>query len=142
MFIDYRKKWDADFLDYLKKLNEKKPVIWCGDLNVAHKEIDLKNPASNVSLLLYSIIVTLQKNKTAGFSDTERENFTKVLEAGFIDSFRHLYPKEEGAYTFWSYMKNARGGNIGWRLDYFVISKAILDKLGDTYRRPNVMGSE
>jgi len=126
--LDYRKKWDKDFLEYLKKLDAKKTVIWCGDLNVAHNEIDLKNPKQN-------------KNKSAGFSDEEREGFSKVLASGFVDTFRHLYPTE-AAYTFWAYRNNARAQNIGWRLDYFVISKAALDKLGDSFRRPDIMGSD
>jgi len=126
--LDYRQKWDKDFLDYLKKLQATKPVIWCGDLNVAHNEIDLKNPATN-------------KNKTAGFSDQERSGFSKVLETGFVDTFRHLYPKEQ-QFTFWSYKRNARAQNIGWRLDYFVISKTILSGLSDSFRRPDVMGSD
>jgi len=127
--LDYRKKWDQDFLSYIKKLDSKKPVIWCGDLNVSHQEIDLKNPESN-------------KNKTAGFSDAEREGFSKVLEAGFVDSFRHLYPQEKGAWTFWTYMGNAREKDIGWRLDYFVISASILPYLTECYRRKDVMGSD
>jgi len=105
-------------------------LIWCGDLNVAHLEIDLKNPKQN-------------KNKTAGFTDEERANFSKVLESGFVDSFRHLYPNEEGAYTFWSYSsKGARESNIGWRLDYHVISKKLVEGLGDCYRRPSIEGSD
>jgi len=127
--LDYRMKWDADFTEFLKKLDKEKPVIWTGDLNVAHLEIDLTNPKQN-------------RNKSAGFSDKERENFGKVLDSGFVDSFRHLYPKEEGAYTFWSYNRNARGQNIGWRLDYFVISKRLVEHLGDCYRRPHVLGSD
>lgn len=127
--LDYRMKWDAEFTSYLRKLDTVKPVIWCGDLNVAHLEIDLKNPKQN-------------KNKSAGFSDQERENFTKVLKYEFVDAFRHLYPTEEGAYTFWSYAKNARAQNIGWRLDYFVMSQRIVENLGDVYRRPYVMGSD
>jgi len=126
--LDYRKKWDKDFLEYLKRLDAKKPVIWCGDLNVAHQEIDLKNPKQN-------------KNRTAGFSDAEREGFTAVLKAGFCDTFRHFYPNET-AYTFWSFQREARGKDIGWRLDYFVTSQKILDKVKDSFRRPHIMGSD
>jgi len=127
--LDYRKTWDVVFLAYLKNLDAKKPVIWCGDLNVAHQAMDLKNPKQNA-------------NKNAGFSDDERNGFSNVLKAGFVDTYRHLHPKEEGAFTFWSFMKNARGKDIGWRLDYFVISQRILEKLGDSFRRPFVMGSD
>jgi len=126
--LDYRMKWDIDFLAFLQSLQKKKPVVWCGDLNVAHEEIDLKNPKTN--------------RKNAGFSNEERANFTTVLKSGFIDTFRHLHPKEVDCYTFWSYMMNARGKGIGWRLDYFVISQDILDKLGVCYRRPTIIGSD
>jgi len=110
-------------------LDAKKPVIWCGDLNVAHLDIDLKNPKTN-------------KNKTAGFSDEEREGFSKVLKAGFVDSFRHFYPKEENAYTFWSFLRGAREKDIGWRLDYFVVSQRAMENVKCSYRRPHVMGSD
>ena len=126
--LDYRVKWDKDFTNYLVKLSKNKEVIWCGDLNVAHQEIDLANPKQN-------------KNKTAGFSDKEREGFTSLLKSGFTDTFRHLYPTKV-AYNFWTYMGGARARNIGWRLDYFVISNNLLDKLVDSYQRPNVMGSD
>ncbi|XP_064617811.1 DNA repair nuclease APEX1-like isoform X2 [Liolophura sinensis] len=127
--LDYRtKEWDEDFREYLKKLDEKKPVIWCGDLNVAHQEIDLKNPKGN--------------KKTAGFTPQERESFTETLGMGFFDSFRHLYPEQTEAYTFWTYMGNARGKNVGWRLDYFVLSERLKHKLCDSVIRKDVMGSD
>jgi exodeoxyribonuclease III len=127
--LDYRvKKWDVDFLKYLKKLEEKKPVIWCGDLNVAHQEIDLKNPKSN--------------KKNAGFTPEERESFTKILSNGFVDVFRHFYPKEEGAYTFWSYLGGARGKDVGWRLDYYIVSESLLPSIKATAIRKHVMGSD
>ena len=103
--LDYRMKWESDFLAYLKKLEEKKPVIFCGDLNVAHKEIDLKNPKTN--------------RKNAGFTDEERGKFTEMLDAGFIDTFRYFYPDQEGIYSWWSYRFSARAKNTGWRIAYF-----------------------
>ena len=112
--LSYRMEWEAAFLAYLKKLEEKKPVIFCGDLNVAHKEIDLKNPKSN--------------RRNAGFTDEERGCFTKVLESGFVDSFRHFYPDLTGAYSWWSYMRNAREKNNGWRIDYFCVSESSCDQ--------------
>eukprot|EP01114_Cavostelium_apophysatum_P004955 TRINITY_DN1544_c0_g1_i3.p1 TRINITY_DN1544_c0_g1~~TRINITY_DN1544_c0_g1_i3.p1 ORF type:complete len:369 (-),score=116.98 TRINITY_DN1544_c0_g1_i3:113-1219(-) len=127
--LDYRKKWDADFLNYLKTLDAKKPVIWCGDLNVAHQAADLTNPKPNY-------------NKTAGYSQAEIDGFTAVLNSGFVDSFRHFSPEEKQAFTFWSFMRNARAKNIGWRLDYFVVSKRLMDKVAHSYRRPHVMGSD
>ncbi|MGQ0441788.1 exodeoxyribonuclease III, partial [Bacillus sp. B-TM1] len=105
--LEYRMKWEDAFRSYIKRLDEKKPVVFCGDLNVAHKEIDLKNPKSN--------------RKNPGFSDEEREKFTNLLEEGFIDTFRYLYPDEVDAYSWWSYRMRAREKNIGWRIDYFVI---------------------
>jgi exodeoxyribonuclease III len=126
--LDYRMKWDAAFLKYLKSLDSKKPVIWCGDLNVAHEEIDLKNPTTN--------------RRTAGFTDEERANFSKVLESGFVDTYRHFHPTETDCYTFWAYKFNARSKNIGWRLDYFVVSKRLLDKISQSYIRKYVMGSD
>jgi AP endonuclease-1 len=126
--LDYRMKWDRDFAQYLKQLDDKKPVILCGDLNVAHKEIDLENPKTNT--------------KTAGFTKEERDNFTQLLSKGFIDSFRHLYPDSKKSYTFWSYMRNARQKDIGWRLDYFVISQRILDNLVDNKIESKIMGSD
>ncbi|XP_067937403.1 exodeoxyribonuclease-like [Watersipora subatra] len=128
--IDYRtKEWDVDFREYLKELDKKKPVVLCGDLNVAHQEIDLKNPKSN-------------KNKTPGFCDSEREGLTQLLDEGFLDTFRLLYPKKEHAYSFWSYMGNAREKNVGWRLDYFLISNRLEDKLCDSFMRTDVKGSD
>ncbi len=126
--LSYRMEWEAAFLAYLKKLEERKPVIFCGDLNVAHKEIDLKNPRSN--------------RRNAGFTDEERGCFGKVLESGFVDSFRHFYPDLEGAYSWWSYMANSRARNIGWRIDYFVCSQALTGKLADAKIHAGVMGSD
>ena len=127
--LGYRKEWDADFKEYLCTLDKKKPVILCGDLNVAHEEIDIANPVSN-------------RNKTAGFTDQEREGFTKLLKGGFVDSYRKLYPDKKGAYTWWSYMNNARGRNIGWRLDYFVISERMMDQVEDVVIEADVKGSD
>eukprot|EP00057_Strongylocentrotus_purpuratus_P023294 XP_011677768.1 PREDICTED: DNA-(apurinic or apyrimidinic site) lyase isoform X1 [Strongylocentrotus purpuratus] len=127
--LDYRQEWDKDFHAYLKKLDAKKPVICCGDMNVAHEEIDLKNPKSN-------------RNKTPGFTDQEREGFTSLLDMGFVDSFRHLYPEEADAYSFWTYMGNCRAKNVGWRLDYGVISKALVPKLCDNQMRLQTFGSD
>ena len=112
--LDYRMKWEDDFREYLLRLNKKKPVILCGDLNVAHNEIDLKNPKTN--------------RKNAGFSDEEREKMTTLLNSGFTDSFRYLYPDKEGIYSWWSYRFNARKNNAGWRIDYFITSDSIKDK--------------
>lgn len=126
--LDYRMEWEAVFLAYLKKLEERKPVIYCGDLNVAHREIDLKNPKSN--------------RHNAGFTDEERACFTKVLENGFVDTFRHFYPDLEGAYSWWSYMAQSRARNIGWRIDYFVCSEALRDRLRDAKIHAQVMGSD
>lgn len=127
--LEYRQEWDVDFLTYLKNLDAKKPVIFCGDLNVAHQEIDLKNPKSN-------------KNKTPGFTDQERDGFTKLLSEGFTDTFRHLYPKTEQMYSFWTYMGNCRAKNVGWRLDYFVVSNRLLPNLCESTMRTKVMGSD
>ena len=126
--IDHRLKWDEAFREYLKRLDETKPVIACGDLNVAHQEIDLKNPKSN--------------RGNAGFSDEERESFTKTLEAGFTDSFRHLHPDVTGAYTWWSYMFKAREKNAGWRIDYFIVSNRISDKITATPIYKDTLGSD
>ena len=126
--LAYRMEWEAAFLAYLKKLEENKPVIFCGDLNVAHKEIDLKNPRSN--------------RRNAGFTDEERGCFTKVLESGFVDSFRHFYPDLEGAYSWWSYMGQARAKNVGWRIDYFVCSQGLAGRLKDAKIHAQVMGSD
>nr|XP_054752611.1 exodeoxyribonuclease-like isoform X1 [Lytechinus pictus] len=127
--LDYRQEWDKDFMAYLKKLDAKKPVICCGDMNVAHEEIDLKNPKSN-------------RNKTPGFTDQEREGFTALLDTGFVDSFRHLYPEQADAYSFWTYMGNCRAKNVGWRLDYGVISKSLVPKLCDNQMRTQTFGSD
>lgn len=126
--LDYRMKWEDDFLTYLKKLEETKPVIFCGDLNVAHKEIDLKNPKSN--------------HKNAGFTDEERGKFTALTEAGFIDTFRYFYPDLEGIYSWWSYRFSAREKNAGWRIDYFVTSAALKDRLQDAVIYKDIMGSD
>ncbi len=126
--LDYRMTWEDDFLNYLKNLEKTKPVIFCGDLNVAHKEIDLKNPKSN--------------RRNAGFTDEEREKFSKLLEEGFIDTFRHFYPDIEGAYSWWSYRFNARKNNAGWRIDYFLTSNILKDKLIDSKIHNEVLGSD
>lgn len=126
--LSYRMKWEEDFLGYLKKLEEKKPVIFCGDLNVAHKEIDLKNPKTN--------------RKNAGFTDEERGKFSELLEAGFIDTFRYFYPEQEGIYSWWSYRFSARAKNAGWRIDYFCVSECLADKLIDAKIHTDVMGSD
>lgn len=126
--LDYRMKWEDDFREYLLRLNKKKPVILCGDLNVAHNEIDLKNPKAN--------------RKNAGFSDEEREKMTKLLNSGFTDSFRYLYPDKEGIYSWWSYRFNARKNNAGWRIDYFITSDSIKDKIIDSKIHTDIMGSD
>lgn len=126
--IEHRLKWESAFLEYLAALDLKKPVILCGDLNVAHQEIDLKNPGSN--------------RGNAGFSDEERACFTQLLKRGFTDSFRHLNPDVIGAYTWWSYMFNARANNAGWRIDYFVVSNSIADKITDTPIYSDILGSD
>jgi exodeoxyribonuclease-3 len=126
--IDYRMEWEDDFRNYAKKLDEKKPVIICGDLNVAHNEIDLKNPKTN--------------RGNAGFSDQEREKFGLLLDQGFTDSFRYLYPNLEGAYTWWSYRFNARANNAGWRIDYFLVSDRIKEKIKEVHLRSDVYGSD
>ena len=126
--IEHRLKWDEAFRNHLMALDQTKPVIVCGDLNVAHQEIDLKNPASN--------------RGSAGFSDEERESFGKLLEAGFTDTFRHLYPDVTGAYSWWSYRFNARKNNAGWRIDYFVVSNRIADRIQAAPIYADVMGSD
>lgn len=126
--LDYRMEWETMFRGYLKELDQKKPVILCGDLNVAHQEIDLKNPKTN--------------RKNAGFTDEEREKMTELLEAGFIDSFRYFYPDLEGAYTWWSYMGKARERNTGWRIDYFIVSERLKDHLKEAAIHDQVMGSD
>lgn len=126
--LDYRMRWEDDFLAYIKKLEESKPVVYCGDLNVAHKEIDLKNPKTN--------------RKNAGFTDEERGKFSTVLENGFIDTFRFFYPDMENIYSWWSYRFSARAKNAGWRIDYFIVSGALKDKLKDAKIHTNIMGSD
>ena len=126
--IDHRLKWDEAFRNHITALDQNKPVIVCGDLNVAHKEIDLKNPASN--------------RGSAGFSDEERESFGKLLDAGFTDTFRYLHPDATGAYSWWSYRFNARKNNAGWRIDYFIVSNRVADKIQATPIYADVMGSD
>ena len=126
--LPYRMQWEEDFLAYLKKLEEKKPVIFCGDLNVAHKEIDLKNPKTN--------------RKNAGFTDEEREKFSQLLDAGFVDTFRYFYPEQEGIYSWWSYRFKAREKNAGWRIDYFCVSECLKEKLQDAKIHTEIMGSD
>lgn len=126
--LDYRMEWEDAFLAYLKKLEEKHPVIVCGDMNVAHKEIDLKNPKTN--------------RKNAGFTDEEREKFSVLLDNGFVDTFRHFYPDKEGIYSWWSYRFQARAKNAGWRIDYFLVSECLKDKLQDAKIHTEVQGSD
>ncbi|MBR4413294.1 MAG: exodeoxyribonuclease III [Lachnospiraceae bacterium] len=126
--LDYRMVWEEAFLSYVKKLEETKPVIYCGDLNVAHKEIDLKNPKTN--------------HMNAGFTDQERECFTRVIENGYIDSFRYFYPDEKDKYSWWSYMFKAREKNAGWRIDYFVVSEKLKDRLLDAKIHADIQGSD
>lgn len=126
--LDYRMKWEDDFREYLLGLDRIKPVIMCGDLNVAHKEIDLKNPASNVG--------------HPGFSNEEREKFSVLLDAGFTDSFRYLYPDKTDAYSWWSYRAGARARNVGWRIDYFVVSDRLRGNIKEAYILPEIMGSD
>lgn len=126
--LDYRMTWEDLFRNYLAELNSEKPVIICGDLNVAHQEIDLKNPKTN--------------RKTAGFTDEERGKITELLDAGFIDTFRHFYADKTEAYTWWSYMRNAREKNSGWRIDYFIASESFKDKLKDAHIHAEIMGSD
>ncbi len=126
--LDYRMEWEEAFKEYLLKLDAKKPVVVCGDMNVAHKEIDLKNPKTN--------------RKNAGFTDEERDKFTKLLEAGFTDTFRYFYPDQTDIYSWWSYRFSARTKNAGWRIDYFLTSKSIDDKLIDAKIHTEIMGSD
>ncbi len=126
--LDYRMEWEDAFLAYLKKLEGDKPVIVCGDMNVAHKEIDLKNPKTN--------------RKNAGFTDEERAKFSALLENGFIDTFRYFYPEQEGIYSWWSYRFKAREKNAGWRIDYFLVSECLKDKLKGAKILTDVMGSD
>jgi exodeoxyribonuclease-3 len=126
--LSYRMKWEDDFRAFLMGLDKKKPVIVTGDLNVAHKEIDLKNPKTN--------------RRNAGFTDEEREKFTELLGAGFVDTFRHFYPDKEGAYSWWSYRFQARERNTGWRIDYFCVSERLLERLEDARILSEVLGSD
>ena len=126
--LDYRMSWEDDFRDYLCERDKSEPVIVCGDMNVAHEEIDLKNPATN--------------HFNPGFSDEEREKFTELLDAGFIDTFRSLYPDRTDAYSWWSYRAAARQRNVGWRIDYFVVSERLRGNIKDAYILPEVMGSD
>ena len=126
--LDYRMEFEDAMRNYLVELDSKKPVIYCGDLNVAHKEIDLKNPKSNVG--------------NPGFSDEERAKFTELLEAGFTDSYRHLYPDKTDTYSWWSYRFSARAKNIGWRIDYFVVSNSIKDKIKSVEIYSDILGSD
>jgi exodeoxyribonuclease-3 len=126
--LDYRMQWEDDFLAYLKGLEGKKPVIFCGDLNVAHQEIDLKNPKTN--------------RKNAGFTDEERAKFTTVTKSGFIDTYRYFYPDTEGVYSWWSYRFKAREKNAGWRIDYFCVSESLKDRLDDAKIHTEIFGSD
>ncbi len=126
--LDYRMVWENDFRNYLLKLNEKKPVVFCGDLNVAHNEIDLKNPKTN--------------HKNAGFTDEERNKMTALLDSGFTDTFRYFYPDKEGIYSWWSYRFKAREKNAGWRIDYFITSNSLNDKLQEAKIHTEIMGSD
>ena len=126
--LDYRMKWDEDFRNYLMELRKKKPVIACGDFNVAHQEIDLKNPKSN--------------RRNAGFTDEEREQFSNLLNAGFTDTFRFFHPDETGIYSWWSYRFKAREKNAGWRIDYFIVSDDLNDQLADAKIHTEIFGSD
>ena len=126
--MSYRMSWEEDWLKYIKKLDKKKPVIFCGDLNVAKEEIDLKNPKTN--------------HDSAGFTDEERDKMRKLLSSGFTDSFRYLYPDKENAYSWWSYRMKARERNVGWRIDYFVVSDSIKDKIVDAKIHSDILGSD
>lgn len=126
--LDYRLKWEDDFRDYLVKLDNKKPVVVCGDLNVAHSEIDLKNPKTN--------------KRNAGFTDEERNKFSQLLDAGFIDSYRYFNPNKKDVYSWWSYRFSARKNNSGWRIDYFIVSKKIKDKLVSANIHTDILGSD
>lgn len=126
--LDYRMEWEDAILQYLKELDSKKPIIYCGDLNVAHKEIDLKNPKTN--------------RRNPGFTDEERQKMTTLLQNGFVDTFRHFYPDLEGAYTWWSYRANARANNSGWRIDYYIVSQRLTSHLKNAVIHNDVMGSD
>ena len=126
--IEYRMKWEDDFRNYILSLDKSKPVIYCGDLNVAHKEIDLKNPKTN--------------HNNAGFTDYEREKLSAILNNGFTDTFRYFYPDKEGIYSWWSYMFKAREKNAGWRIDYFIVSNRLKDRLTDAKIHTDILGSD
>lgn len=126
--LEYRMEWEDEIRKYLLALNNKKPVIYCGDLNVAHEEIDLKNPKTN--------------HHNAGFTDEERSKMTELLNSGFTDTFRYLYPEKENAYTWWSYMMKAREKNVGWRIDYFIVSNSIKEKIKEAKMHSEIMGSD
>ena len=126
--LDYRMEWERDFLAYVKKLEETKPVIYCGDLNVAHKEIDLKNPKTN--------------HHNAGFTDEERAAFSRVLDSGMIDTYRYFYPDKTDIYSWWSYRFQARAKNAGWRIDYFVVSESLKDRLVSADIHTTIEGSD
>lgn len=126
--LDYRQVWEDEFRNYINSLDERKPVIICGDLNVAHKEIDLANPSTN--------------RKNAGFTDEERNKFSELLDSGYIDTFRYFYPDKEEEYSWWSYFAKSRERNIGWRIDYFVVSKSLEDKLEDAKIHQDIHGSD
>ena len=126
--LDYRMEWEDAWLGYLKGLEERKPVIFCGDLNVAHQEIDLKNPKTN--------------RKNAGFTDQEREKFTRLLESGFVDTYRYFYPQQEGVYSWWSYRFKAREKNAGWRIDYFCVSETLKSRLESAAIHTEILGSD
>ena len=126
--LDYRMEWEDAWLGYLKGLEERKPVIFCGDLNVAHQEIDLKNPKTN--------------RKNAGFTDQERQKFTRLLEAGFVDTYRYFYPQQEGVYSWWSYRFKAREKNAGWRIDYFCVSETLKSRLESAAIHTEILGSD
>ena len=126
--LDYRMTWEDEIRKYLNVLNEKKPVIYCGDLNVAHNEIDIKNPKTN--------------HFSAGFTDNEREKMTKLLDSGYIDTYRYLYPNEADRYTWWSYMRNSRQKNVGWRIDYFIVSNNLKNEVKEACIHSDIFGSD
>lgn len=126
--LDYRMEWEDAFFAYIKGLDQKKPLIYCGDLNVAHEEIDLKNPSIN--------------RRNAGFTDEEREKMTRVLTNGFVDSFRYLHPEEKDAYSWWSYRMKARERNVGWRIDYFIVSERLKDRIQGASIHSEILGSD
>ena len=126
--LEFRMDWEDEFRKYLTELDKKKPVIMCGDLNVAHEEIDLKNPKTN--------------HNNAGFTDKERAKFSELMQSGFVDSFRYLYPDKRDCYSWWSYMANSRARNIGWRIDYFVVSERFKHRIEESSILPEVTGSD